>query len=121
MTIRDRLVILVVLAVGAVVAAWMLVVSPKRDQAASLATQITAEQSQLDSARSHIRGSMALGLEDSGARMSRIGHSQLVHGRVLTMEELDQRLEALTLEQVNEVAARRLSGPRTVVSVGPAG
>lgn len=80
---------------------------------------ITAEE--MKSARGHIRGSMALGLEDSGARMSRIGHAQLVHGRVLTMKEIDDRLSALTLEEVNETAARWLSGPRTVVTVGPAG
>jgi hypothetical protein len=53
-TARDRIVIMVVLAVGAVVAGWMLVVSPKRDQAASLSTQISAQQSQLDTARSQV-------------------------------------------------------------------
>jgi hypothetical protein len=54
MTARDRMVIMVVLAVGAIVAGWMLVVSPKRDQAASLSTQIAGEQSQLDTARSQV-------------------------------------------------------------------
>jgi predicted Zn-dependent peptidase len=74
---------------------------------------------ELEAARGHVRGSMALGLEDSGARMSRIGHSQLVHGRVLTLEEVDARLQALTLDQVNDVASRWLSGPRIVAMVGP--
>jgi len=74
---------------------------------------------ELDAARGHIRGSMALGLEDSGARMSRIGHSQLVHGRVLTIDEVEARLAGLTLDQVNESAARWLSGARTVACVGP--
>jgi predicted Zn-dependent peptidase len=74
---------------------------------------------ELDSARSHIRGSMALGLEDSGARMSRIGHSQLVHGAVLAVEEVEQRLADLTLEQVNVTAQRWLSGPTTIACVGP--
>ena len=62
---------------------------------------------------------MALGLEDSGARMSRIGHSQLVHGRVLTLDEVEGRLAGLTLDGVNEVAARWLGGTPTVVRVGP--
>jgi predicted Zn-dependent peptidase len=74
---------------------------------------------ELDGARGHIRGSMALGLEDTGARMSRIGHSQLVHGRVLSLEEVEARLDALTLDHVNEVAARWLSEPGTVACVGP--
>ncbi len=51
---RDRIVIMVVLAVGAVVAGWMLVVSPKRQQASTLGTQISAQQSQLDAARSQL-------------------------------------------------------------------
>lgn len=76
---------------------------------------------ELDSARSHIRGAMALGLEDSGARMSRIGHSQLVHGRVLSLDEVDQRLAALTVDQVNDVASRWLSRQPTVACVGPFG
>jgi predicted Zn-dependent peptidase len=74
---------------------------------------------ELNKARGHIRGSMALGLEDTGARMSRIGHSQLVHGRVLGLEEIEGRLTALNLDHVNKVAARWLSEPRTVACVGP--
>jgi predicted Zn-dependent peptidase len=78
---------------------------------------ITAAE--LEAARSHIRGSMALGLEDSGARMSRLGHGQTVHGRVLTLDEVFARLDGLTLDQVNGVAERWLAQPRTVACVGP--
>ncbi len=74
---------------------------------------------ELDAAKSHARGSTALGLEDSGARMGRIGLAQLIHGRVLTLEEIDARLGALSLDQVNSVAAKWLSGARTVAIVGP--
>jgi predicted Zn-dependent peptidase len=81
--------------------------------------QVGITQQELDSARSHIRGSMALGLEDSGARMSRIGHSQLVHGKVLTVEEVERRLGELTLDQVNDTAKRWLSHQPTIAGVGP--
>jgi predicted Zn-dependent peptidase len=81
--------------------------------------EVGITSSELEAARGHLRGAMALGLEDSGARMSRIGHSQLVHGRVLTLDQVEQRLASLTLDHVNEVAARWLSGPRTVACVGP--
>ncbi len=74
---------------------------------------------ELETARGHIRGAMALGLEDSGARMSRIGHSQIMHGRVLTLDEVEARLAGLTLDRVNEVANRWLSKPRTVACVAP--
>ncbi|MHB1536381.1 MAG: M16 family metallopeptidase [Acidimicrobiales bacterium] len=74
---------------------------------------------ELDAARGHLRGSLALGLEDPGARMSRIGHAQLVHGRVPSLEEMEGRMDALRPEDLAEVAARWLGGERTVAAVGP--
>jgi predicted Zn-dependent peptidase len=82
-----------------------------------VAKGVSAEE--FEKARSHLRGSVALGLEDSGARMSRLGHSQIVHGRVLTLDEIEARLTALDLDTVNDVAARWLSGSRTFACVGP--
>jgi hypothetical protein len=53
-TARDRMVILIVLALAGVAAAWMFVVSPKRHQASALSSQISTQQSQLDSVRSQV-------------------------------------------------------------------
>jgi type II secretory pathway pseudopilin PulG len=53
-TARDRIVLIVVLSVAAVAAAWMFVIQPRRAQASKLSTQINAEQTQLDSARSQV-------------------------------------------------------------------
>jgi predicted Zn-dependent peptidase len=78
-------------------------------------------EAELSAARSHLRGATALGLEDSGARMSRIGQHQLVHGRVATVEEIDARLAAITTSDVRRVAAQWLGGPRIVAAVGPSG
>jgi type II secretory pathway pseudopilin PulG len=51
---RDRIVIVVVLVVGAIAASWMMLIQPKRKQATSLATQVAAQQSQLDTVRSQL-------------------------------------------------------------------
>ena len=77
MTTRDRMVILVVLVVGAIVASWMLVISPKRDQAASLSTQISSEQSQLDSARAQVSAGEAAKQAFSGqyAQLAKLGEA----------------------------------------------
>jgi type II secretory pathway pseudopilin PulG len=76
-TARDRIVIIVVLAVGAVVAGWMLVVSPKRDKAASLTTQIAAQQSQLDAARSQLAAGEAARTAFAGqyAQLAKLGEA----------------------------------------------
>jgi len=74
---------------------------------------------ELDAARSHLRGATALGLEDSGANMSRIGRAQLIHGEVLSVEAVEARLAALTPSDVRQVAARVVGGSRTLAVVGP--
>lgn len=77
MTGRDRIVILVVLALGAVAAGWLLVVSPKRDQAASLSTQISAQQSQLDTLRGQVNAGETARTAFAGryAELARLGEA----------------------------------------------
>ncbi len=66
---------------------------------------------ELAMAKSHLNGSLALSLEDSGARMSRLGHSQLLHGRVASIDELDARSGAVALDDVDRVIERVLLRP----------
>lgn len=54
MTARDRLVIVVVVAVAAVFGSWFLLVQPKRQQASRLGDQISSAQSQLDTVRGQV-------------------------------------------------------------------
>ena len=74
---------------------------------------------ELQVAVGHLVGELALSLEDSGSRMSRIGRSLLVHGHVRTYDEVVARLRAVTLAEVTAVAERVLSRPRTLALVGP--
>lgn len=52
MTSRDRTILIVLCIAAAIVAPWLLVISPKRSQASKLQTQLGAAQSQLNSIRS---------------------------------------------------------------------
>ena len=74
---------------------------------------------ELSLAKGHLRADMILSLEESGSRMSRIGASQLLHGEVLSVEELISRIDAVTLEEVAAVAGSLLGGPRVLAAVGP--
>ncbi len=78
---------------------------------------ITARE--LAVAKGHLRAETLLSLEDSGARMSRVGSSLLLHGRVMDADELIDHIEAVTLEDVAGVAAKLAAEPRTVSVVGP--
>jgi predicted Zn-dependent peptidase len=70
-------------------------------------------------AKGHLKGSLALALEDSGGRMNRIGRSELVHGEVLSVSDLVERTEAVTRDDVQRVAERVLGNERVVALVGP--
>jgi predicted Zn-dependent peptidase len=70
-------------------------------------------------AKGHIKGSLALSLEDSAGRMSRIGRSELVHGSVPTFEELLARTDAVTPDDLRRVIDRVFGGPRVLAVVGP--
>jgi len=87
------------------------------DEILRLADGIDAQE--LAVARGNIVGSLALGLEDSGARMHRIGRSQLLHGHIPTVDEVAASLASVTLDDLRRVGARLLERPRTLAVVGP--
>jgi predicted Zn-dependent peptidase len=66
-----------------------------------------------------LRGSLVLGLEDTGSRMSRLGKSELVYGELLTIEEILAKISAVTLEDVRAVAAEVLAAKPTLAVIGP--
>jgi predicted Zn-dependent peptidase len=74
---------------------------------------------ELTIAKGNLRAETLLACEDSGARMSRIGAGLLLHGEVLTVDEVLARVEALTLEEIHDAAAELASAPRTLSVVGP--
>jgi len=59
MTARDRMVVIVVAALGVLAAVWLLAVAPERQQAAKLATEVSAAQAQLASAESQVSSAAA--------------------------------------------------------------
>jgi predicted Zn-dependent peptidase len=70
-------------------------------------------------AKGHVKGSLALSLEDSAGRMTRIGRSQLVHGSVLTFEDMVARIDAITRDDLRRVVERVFTGERVLAVVGP--
>lgn len=65
------------------------------------------------------KGSYVLNLEDSGSRMSRIAKSELLHGDLMSVDELLTRVDAVTVEQVHAVARDLFAQPLSLAVVGP--
>jgi predicted Zn-dependent peptidase len=74
---------------------------------------------ELDLAKGHLKGSLALSLEDSASRMTRIGRGILLHDEVLSFDELVTRTEAVTLDDLERVARRVITDERVLAVVGP--
>ena len=69
--------------------------------------------------RGMTKGALVLGLEDTGSRMTRLGKGELLHGELLPVDELLARVDAVTPEQVQTVAADLLGTPMSLAVVGP--
>ena len=86
---------------------------------ALLADGITAEEHAV--ALGYLEGSMLLGLEDSGARMARLGSGLTTRDEITGVDQYVQRIRAVTPDDVARVLHRILGGPRAVAAVGPFG
>jgi predicted Zn-dependent peptidase len=89
-----------------------------RDEVAKvIADGITDEE--LDRGKGQLRGSIVLGLEDPSSRMSRLGKSELVYPRLEPVDEVLASIEAVTGQDVRDIAAAVLGQPKALAVVGP--
>ncbi len=70
-------------------------------------------------AKGNLRAEMLLSGEDSGARMSRIGASLLLHDEVLSLDEVLSKIDAVEPGDVLAAAAALATAPRAMSVVGP--
>ncbi|MDQ1628341.1 MAG: hypothetical protein QOI54_2085 [Actinomycetota bacterium] len=89
-----------------------------RDELEKVAAHgITGDE--LERGKGQLRGALVLGLEDTGSRMSRIGKAELVYGELLSVDQIIERIDSVTLDDVTEVAADVLHPRPTLAVVGP--
>ena len=81
---------------------------------------ITAEE--LERTKAQIKGGLYLGLESVSSRMSRLGKTELTYNRVLSPEEVVDKLEKVTLEDVSRVIGRLWQKDKiSIMTLGPSG
>lgn len=68
---------------------------------------ITPEE--LTRGKGHLAGSLVLGLEDTGSRMSRLGKGELCHNEILSPDEVVARIKGVTEDDVIAVGRRVLT------------
>ncbi|TDD68713.1 insulinase family protein [Jiangella aurantiaca] len=78
---------------------------------------ITPEE--LERGKGQARGGLVLGLEDTSARMSRLAKAELVYDELPSVDQLIARVDAVTIDQVTELARTLLPATPTLAVVGP--
>ena len=79
-------------------------------------------EQEVDRARTQLKAGLLMSLESSSSRAEQIARQELVFGRVLPIEELVARVEAVDAEKVQSVAKRLFDHASPVVAaVGPVG
>jgi predicted Zn-dependent peptidase len=79
-----------------------------------------ATEEELLRSRENLKGRMALALESTGARMSRLGTSVLNELPILSVEELIERIDSVDVAALRELSGELFTASRlSVVGVGP--
>jgi len=78
---------------------------------------VTAEE--LERAKGHVKGSLALSLEDANSRMNLIGRTELVGQDHLTVDEIVAAISAVDHDDVIGAAKAAYDGPYVIGAVGP--
>ncbi|MFM8972517.1 MAG: M16 family metallopeptidase [Actinomycetota bacterium] len=75
---------------------------------------------ELAAAKGHLTGALSMSLETSASRMRRLGRAELLEGEIPSLDEIVQRVERVTGDDVARVIDRCFAGTsRTLALVGP--
>jgi predicted Zn-dependent peptidase len=76
-------------------------------------------QAELERARAQIKAGLLMGLESTTNRCEQLARQMLAYGRPITMEEMVQKVEAVTTDDMTRLARRLVETPMTLASLGP--
>lgn len=74
---------------------------------------------ELKKAKDQVKGSLMLSLESTSSRMSRIGKNELLLNRQISLDETLDHINAVTLQQIKQVAYELFNQPAAITAVGP--
>ncbi len=95
------------------------VVKIVKDELENLAERgVRAEE--LHRAKEHIKGQLVLSMESTSTRMTRLGKSELIQGEILSLDEIVDRIDQVTLDDVLRVARNIFGANKLFLAViGP--
>lgn len=78
------------------------------------------DAAELQLAKEHIKGNLTLSLESTSSRMIRLGRNEFTLGRYVAPEEIEERIDAVTAEDVRTLARELLADEKLgLCIIGP--
>ena len=74
---------------------------------------------ELDRVRQSAKGHLVLGMESTRNRMTRLGKNEAVGGEILSADEIVERFDAVTMADLERVAASVLAREKVLAVIGP--
>ena len=74
---------------------------------------------ELDRVRQAATGHLVLGMESTRNRMTRLGKNDVTGGEILSADEIMERYDAVTMDDVRRVSAEVLSAEKVLAVIGP--
>ena len=87
------------------------------DQITGLADSLREEE--VNRARAQLKSSLLMALESTGARCEQVAQHLLIFDRVLSVEELVARIDAIDADQIAALARQVFAGAPVLAAVGP--
>jgi len=75
-------------------------------------------EAELHRGKEQLKGNLILSLESTTSRMNRLGKNELMLGRHYTLDEMLERIDEVTLEDVHELMERMMASPCSIALVG---
>lgn len=66
----------------------------------------TITDTELERAKNQLKGNIVLGLESTSSRMNNIARQEIYHGKYLSPKEIMDKIDSITLHQIQELAER---------------
>jgi predicted Zn-dependent peptidase len=75
-------------------------------------------EAELSRGKEQLKGNLILSLESTSSRMNRLGKNELMLGRHYTLDEMLERIDRVSMDEINGMMNRILSQPCAIALVG---
>ena len=80
----------------------------------------SVSEEEIRRAKDHLKGSLMLGLESTGSRMSNLARQQMYFSRFASLDEILRQIERVTVEDVQQVSREIFQAEKIALTVlGP--